>query len=155
MNAATIGRIGEQRVIEQILLSNPKLICYQPFNDEEGVDLIVRKRHGDASVMFQVKTVLEDLKEYKRFDLKIWEQDIANKPWMYLLMCILRKDTFELHDRLWVVPAREYFSNAIDSKSGNKRLEVYAGDKTDKFTACAEFRVDKMDIGTTIAKMLT
>jgi len=89
--SATIGHVAEQLVIAQILLSAPEaLCCYQPVNDEEGVDLLIRRRHGIASLLLQIKATADDLEHNKRFDLTAWDRDLPQTENMYLLQCIVR-----------------------------------------------------------------
>ncbi len=147
------GDIGEARVAELITLYGDQgLSCYQPMSDDEGLDLIVKKRGELDIVYIQVKTTYG----YKDrgFVSTIKEKNIFNKERMLIVFAYFDLSEGDLYPNIFCIPAPDFLRlSANEKKNTSDRVFTVGLNNPDK-SKYAEFMVEKRELANRILEIM-
>lgn len=147
------GDIGEARIAELITLYGDfGLSCYKPMSDDEGLDLIVKKRGGLEIVYIQIKTTYG----YKDrgFVSTIKEKNIYNKERMLVVFAYFDLSEGDLYPNLFCVPAPDLLRlTANDEKNTTDRVFTVGLNNLDK-SKYAEYMVEKRELANRILEIM-
>lgn len=147
------GDIGEARIAELITLYGDQgLSCYKPMSDDEGLDLIVKKRGGLDIVYIQVKTTYG----YKDrgFVSTIKEKNIYNKERMLIVFAYFDLSEGDLYPNLFCIPAPDFLRlTANEKKTTSDRVFTVGLNNPDK-SKYAEFMVEKRELANRILEIM-
>jgi len=153
LNTKQKGDIAEARVAELITLYGEEgLSCYKPISDDEGIDILVKKR-GVAEVAYiQVKSSFGD--KSRGFVSTVKEKTILNKRRMLLIFVYFDLTEGDLHDYVFCVPAPEFLKlTANDKKKTNDRVFTVGLKKPDQ-SKYARFLIEKRELANKILEIL-
>lgn len=149
------GNVGEARIAELITLYGPDLSCYKPITDDEGVDLIIKKRSGFNTFHLQIKSRFGTT-ENTSLIAHVKERCVKNDKAMGLVFCFFDTEDGDIWDYLWFVPAPEFIKLA--KISNNPKLgpiyKFIAGRSRKETNKWDRFLIDKRDLGNKIAEQL-
>lgn len=147
------GDIGEARVAELITLYGDQgLSCYKPMSDDEGLDLIVKKRGQLDIVYIQVKTTYG----YKDrgFVSTVKEKNIFNKERMLIVFAYFDLSEGDLYPNLFCIPAPDFLRlTANEKKNTSDRVFTVGLNNPDK-SKYAEFMVEKRELANRILEIM-
>lgn len=147
------GDIGEARVAELITLYGDEgLSCYQPMSDDEGLDLIVKKRGSLDVVYIQVKTSYG----YKDrgFVSTVKEKNIFNKERMLIVFTYFDLSEGDLFPNLFCIPAPDFLRlTANEEKNTTDRVFTVGLSNPDK-SKYAEFMIEKRELANRILEIM-
>ena len=154
LNTKQKGDIAEARVAELITLyGNEGLSCYRPISDDEGIDIIVKKRGVLDVVYAQVKSTYG----YKDrgFVSVVREKTIFNNPRMVLIFVYFDLSIGDLYDQVFCIPAHKFLeiTNNSKKKQGGRVFTVGLNnpEKSKKF---AEFMIEKRELANKIIEIM-
>jgi len=147
------GDIGEARIAELITLYGDQgLSCYQPMSDDEGLDLIV-KRRGELDIVYiQIKTTYG----YKDrgFVSTVKEKNIFNKERMLIVFAYFDLSEGDLYPNLFCIPAPDFLRlTANEQKKTAERVFTVGLNNPDK-SKYAEFMVEKRELANRILEIM-
>ena len=117
------GDIAEARISELITLyGESSLSCYKPISDDEGIDLIVKRKGELKPVFIQVKSrfISEKADTYKT---TVKENTLQDNHSMFLVFCLFNIDDGDLWRYLWLVPATDFIERADEPRNGRYNSE--------------------------------
>jgi len=153
LNAKQKGDIAEARVAELLTLyGHEGLTCYKPISDDEGIDLIV-KRRGELEVVYiQVKSSY-GYKE-RGFVSTVKEKNIVNKTRMLLVFVYFDLSEGDLFDQVFCIPAPE-FLKLTESKKRKTRDRVFTVSlKNPERSKYADFMIEKRELADKIIEIM-
>lgn len=153
LNSKQKGDIAEARIAELITLyGNEGLSCYKPISDDEGIDIIV-KRRGRLEVLYiQVKSSYG----YKNrgFVSTVKEKTIVNKSRMLMVFAYFDLSEGDLYDHLFCIPAPEFLKlTANEEKKTGDRVFTVGLNHPDK-SKYAEFMIEKRELANRIIEIM-
>lgn len=153
INTKQKGDIAEARVAELITLyGNEGLSCYRPISDDEGIDIIVKKR-GELDVVYvQVKSTFG----YKDrgFVSTVKEKSIVNKERMLILFVYFDLSEGDLFEQVFCVPAPDFLrlTHNENKKSGHRVFTV--GLNNPDKSKYSEFMIEKRELANRILEIM-
>jgi hypothetical protein len=153
LNSKQKGDIAEARVAELITLYGEEgLTCYRPISDDEGIDIIVKKR-GEAEVAYiQVKSTFGD--KSRGFVSSVKEKNIVNKRRMLMVFVYFDLTDGDIHEHVFCVPAPEFLrlTKNEDKKPGERVFTV--GLNNPDRSKYAPFLIEKRELANKILEIL-
>ena len=148
------GDIAEARVAELIMLYGDEgLSCYRPISDDEGIDIIVKRRGKLEVVYVQVKSTY-GYKRDKGFVSSVKEKTIKNKSRMLLVFVYFDLSEGDLLDYLFCIPAPEFLKlTKNENKRTDKRVFTVGLKGPDK-SKYAEFMIEKRELANKIIEIM-
>ncbi|MBU0578727.1 hypothetical protein KKE34_00605 [Patescibacteria group bacterium] len=153
LNTKQKGDIAEARVAELITLYGDEgLSCYRPLSDDEGIDIIVKKR-GEAEVAYvQVKSTFGDTS--RGFVSTVKEKTIINKRRMLMVFVYYDLTEGDIHEHVFCIPAPEFLRlTKNENKKPGHRVFTVSLNKPDK-SKYAEFLIEKRELANKILEIL-
>jgi hypothetical protein len=148
------GDITEARVAELITLYGEEgLSCYKPISDDEGIDLIV-KRRGELEVVYiQVKSTYGNQRS-KGFVSTVKEKTIKNKSRMLIVFVYFDITDGDLYEQVFCIPAPEFLKlTANKNKKTNDRVFTVGLRNPDQ-SKYAEFMIEKRELANKIVEIM-
>lgn len=153
LNTKQKGDIGEARIAELITLyGNEGLSCYKPVSDDEGIDIIAKRRGKLEVAYIQVKTSYG----YKDrgFVSTVKEKNIVNKSRMLLVFAYFDLSEGDLFDQLFCIPAPAFLKlTENEKKVTSDRVFTVSLSRPDK-SKYAEFMLEKRELANKIVEYL-
>jgi hypothetical protein len=153
LNSKQKGDIAEARVAELITLYGEEgLSCYRPISDDEGIDIIVKKR-GETEVSYiQVKSTFGD--GSRGFVSSVKEKNIANKRRMLMVFVYFDLLDGDLHEHVFCVPAPDFLklTKNENKKPGTRVFTV--GLKNPDRSKYAPFLIEKRELANKVLEIL-
>lgn len=147
------GVLAEARVAELITLYGDEgLSCYRPMSDDEGIDIIVKRRGKLESVYIQVKSSwgYGD----RGFVSTIREDFIENKARMLLVFVYFDLSEGDLYDHVFCIPAPEFLKlTENENKKPGHRVFTVGLSRPDK-SKYAEFMIEKRELANRIIEIM-
>ncbi len=153
LNSKQKGDIGEARVAELITLyGHEGLTCYKPISDDEGIDLIVKRRGKLEVAYIQVKTTYG----YKDrgFVATVKEKNVVNKARMFLVFIYFDLSEGDLFDQAFCIPAPEFLKLTKNKKKKTADRVFTVGLKHPDSSKYAEFMVEKRELANKLIEYL-
>lgn len=153
LNTKQKGDIGEARIAELITLyGNEGLSCYKPISDDEGIDIIAKRRGKLEVAYIQVKTSY-GYKE-RGFVSTVKEKNISDKSRMLLVFAYFDLSEGDLFDQLFCIPAPEFLRlTENENKKTQDRVFTVGLNSPDK-SKYAEYMIEKRELGNKIIEYL-
>ncbi len=147
------GDIAEARVAELITLYGDEgLSCYRPISDDEGIDIIVKRRGKLDVVYVQVKSTYG----YKDrgFVSAVKEKTIVNKERMLIVFVYFDLSEGDLFDQVFCVPAPDFLKLTYnDAKKDGNRVFTVGLNNPDR-SKYAEFMIEKRELANKIIELM-
>ena len=153
LNSKQKGDIGEARVAELITLYGSEgLSCYKPISDDEGIDLIVKRRGKLEVAYIQVKTSYG----YKDrgFVATVKEKNIVNKARMFLVFIYFDLSEGDLFDQVFCIPAPEFLKLTENKQKKTPDRVFTVGLKHPDRSKYAEFMIEKRELADKLVEYL-
>lgn len=143
------GDIAEARIAELITLyGDASLSCYKPLSDDEGIDIVVKRKGGNKTFYIQVKSRFnEDLKNVSVMSIK--RSTIMDSSTMGIVFCLFDTTKGDLWDYVWFVPAKKFIRLANEQDKG-QRLIFVAGKQRRESNKWDQYLIDKRDLANKI-----
>lgn len=153
LNTKQKGDIAEARVAELITLYGSEgLSCYRPMSDDEGIDIIVKKRNSLDVVYVQVKSTY-GYKD-KGFVSTVKDKSIVNKARMLLVFVYFDLSEGDLFDQVFCIPGPEFLKlTHNEKKKQGARVFTVGLNKPDK-SKYAEFMIEKRELANRILEIM-
>lgn len=149
------GDIAEARIAELVMLYGEGLSCYRPISDDEGIDLVVKKRNDSKTFFLQVKSRYGTSRNTSMI-AQVKKSNVRANKSMGLVFCFFDVDEGDIWRYLWFVPASNFVRIAQTSR--NKKLgDIYrfVAGKSKKLTnKWDKFLIEKQKLGKKIAGYL-
>lgn len=148
------GDIAEARVAELITLYGDEgLSCYQPLSDDEGIDIIVKRRGQLEVVYVQVKSTY-GYKEDKGFVSTVKEKTIQNKTRMLMVFVYFDLTEGDLYDHVFCISAPEFLKLTANKKKKTDNRIFTVGLKNPDKSKYAEFMIEKRELANKIVEIM-
>lgn len=145
------GDIAESRVAELITLyGSETLSCYKPISDDDGIDLIVKRKKNLDSVFIQVKSRYgDDPKAIYTANVKT--ETLVKSKKMFVVFCFFDKSEGDLWDYLWLIPADVFIVKANELMDG-KMLGFVSGRTRNDSNKWDKYMIEKKDLANELIK---
>ena len=154
LNTKQKGDIAEARVAELITLYGDEgLSCYRPISDDEGIDIIVKKR-GELDVAYvQVKSTFGNGSD--RFVCSVKENKILNKRRMLMVFVYFNLTYGDLHEHVFCIPASEFLKLTYnEDKIQGHRVFTVSLNRPDK-SKYAKYLIEKRELANKILEIMS
>lgn len=153
LNTKQKGDIAEARVAELITLyGNEGLSCYRPISDDEGIDIIVKKRGGLDVVYVQVKSTYGY--RDRGFVSAVKEKTIVNKERMLVLFVYFDLSEGDLFEHVFCIPAPDFLRlTHNEKKKPGYRVFTVGLNNPDK-SKYSEFMIEKRELANRILEIM-
>jgi hypothetical protein len=154
LNSKQKGDIAEARVAELITLYGDEgLSCYRPISDDEGIDIIVKKRGVLDVAYVQVKSTFGN--GSGGFVCSVKENKIANKRKMLMVFVYFDLTDGDLHEHVFCVPGSEFLKLTYnENKQPGHRVFTVSLNSPDK-SKYARFLIEKRELANKILEILS
>lgn len=153
LNTKQKGDIAEARVAELLTLYGDEgLSCYRPISDDEGIDIIAKRREKLEVAYIQVKSSYG----YKDrgFVSSVREKQIVNKERMILVFVYFDLSEGDLFDQVFCIPAPDFLRlTANEDKKQGERVFTVGLRNPDK-SKYAEFMIEKRELANRIIEIM-
>jgi len=153
LNTKQKGDIAEARVAELLTLYGDEgLSCYRPISDDEGIDIIAKRRDKLEVAYIQVKSSYG----YKDrgFVSTVREKQVKNKERMILVFVYFDLSEGDLFDQIFCIPAPDFLRlTANEDKKPGERVFTVGLRNPDK-SKYAEFMIEKRELANRIIEIL-
>lgn len=147
------GDIAEARIAELVTLyGDTSLSCYKPISDDEGIDLIVKRKQSLKTMYIQIKSRFSDNPD-AIYTATVKASSVVNRYSMALVFCFFDTEQGDLWDYVWFVPAPNFLKMANQLISG-KKLGFVAGRKKKESNKWDEYLIDKRDLANAILEQM-
>lgn len=154
LNTKQKGDIAEARVAELITLYGDEgLTCYRPISDDEGIDIIVKRRNRLDVVYIQVKSSY-GYADHRGFVSTVKDKTIINKERMMLVFVYFDLSSGDIFDQIFCIPAPDFLRLTAneDKKPGERVFTV--GLKHPDQSKYAEFMIEKRELANRIVEIM-
>ena len=153
LNTKQKGDIAEARVAELLTLYGDEgLSCYRPISDDEGIDIIAKRREKLEVAYIQVKSSYG----YKDrgFVSSVKEKTIINKERMILVFVYFDLSEGDLFDQVFCIPVPDFLRlTANEDKKPGERVFTVGLRNPDK-SKYAEFMIEKRELANRIIEIM-
>ncbi len=153
LNSKQKGDIGEARIAELITLyGNEGLSCYKPISDDEGIDIIAKRRGKLEVAYIQVKTTY-GYKE-RGFVSSVKEKNMLNKSRMLMVFAYFDLSEGDLFDQVFCIPAPDFLKlTENENKTTTDRVFTVGLNNPDK-SKYAKFMIEKRELADKIIEYM-
>jgi hypothetical protein len=148
------GDIAEARIAELITIySDEALSCYRPISDDEGIDIIVKKKSSKKIINIQVKSVW---KNKGPIVSSVKEERLNSLNDIYVVFCMFDIDKGDLWDYVWLVPGEDFKRITKEhSKERKDGLLIFVAGRSKRDTNMWDkYLIDRRDLGNKILKYI-
>lgn len=147
------GDIAEARIAELIsLYGDTTLSCYKPVSDDEGIDLIVKRKESLKTMYIQIKSRFGDNPD-DIFTATVKANSVVERYSMALVFCFFDTEQGDLWDYVWFVPAPDFLKMG-NKLQGGKMLGFVAGRKKKDSNKWDEYLIDKRELANAILRQM-
>ncbi len=147
------GDIAESRIAELLILyGSESLSCYKPISDDDGIDIIAKKKKSVKSINLQVKSRYSDGLP-SVFTATVKASTLVDHKKMAIIFCLFDTQDGDLADYLWFVPADEFILKANRLKSGSL-LSFVAGPNKKESNKWDKYMIEKKDLANKILEIM-
>ena len=154
VNSQQKGNIGESRVAELLTLyGNEGLSCYRPVSDDEGIDIIVKKRSTLDSAYIQVKTTFGP-SNGRGFVATVKDKNLITKSRMLYVFVYFDTTEGDLFDYIFCVPGPEFakLTETEDNKNNQRTFTVSLNNPEN--SKYSEFMIEKRELANKVIEYL-
>ncbi len=143
------GDIAEARVAELITLySDENLACYKPISDDEGIDIIVKRKNASDVCYIQVKASYGK----RGFIASVKDNKLLNDKRMILVFVYYDLAEGDLFDQIFCIPAPDFKRLTKLTRRGRRTFTV--GLTNPDRSKYAEFMIEKRELGNKIIEIM-
>lgn len=155
LNQKQKGDIAEARVVELITLyGNEGLSCYRPVSDDEGIDIVV-KRKGKLDIVYvQVKSTYGYGRKDRGFVSTVKEKSIVSKERMLIIFVYFDLSEGDLFDQVFCIPAPDFLRLTENKKKRTKNRTFTVGLRHPDRSKYAEFMIEKRELANRIIEIM-
>lgn len=147
------GDIAESRIAELLVLyGSESLCCYKPISDDDGIDIIAKKKKSVNSINLQVKSRYNDGLP-SVFTATVKTSTLVDHKNMAIVFCLFDTQEGDLADYLWFVPADEFILKANKLQNGSL-LGFVAGPNKREGNKWDEYMIEKKDLANKILEII-
>lgn len=148
------GDIAENRIAElTTLYGDSTLACYKPISDDEGIDLIVKRKGSLKTLYIQIKSRYGNNPD-EIFTATTKASTLEDNYSMAMVFCYFDTEDGDLWNYLWFVPAPDFVRMA-NKLEGGKKYGFVAGRQRKDSNKWDSFLIDKKDLANTIIKQMS
>jgi hypothetical protein len=154
VNSQQKGNIGESRIAELLTLyGNEGLSCYRPVSDDEGIDIIVKKRNTLDSAYIQVKTTFGP-SNGRGFVSTVKDKNLITKARMLYVFVYFDTTEGDLFDYIFCIPGPEFakLTETEDNKNNQRTFTVSLNNPEN--SKYAEFMIEKRELANKVIEYL-
>jgi hypothetical protein len=156
LNSIQKGSIAEARVAELITLYGDEgLSCYRPITDDEGIDIIVKKRGKLEVVYVQVKSTYGYGVNDRGFVSTVKEKSLMDKARLLVVFVYFDLSKGDLYDHVFCIPAPEFLKLTENEvkQTGDRVFSV--GLKNPDQSKYSEFMIEKRELANKILEIMS
>ncbi|MCX6792304.1 MAG: HTH domain-containing protein, partial [Candidatus Gottesmanbacteria bacterium] len=148
------GDVAEARVAELITIYGKEgLSCYKPISDDEGIDLIVKRKRKFEIVYVQVKSTY-GFDRNRGFVSTVKEKSLANKEKYLLVFVFYDLTQGDLFDQIFCIPSPDFLRlTQNDKKKTGDRVFTVGLNHPDK-SKYNEFMIEKRELANRIIEIM-
>ncbi len=147
------GDIAESRIAELLVLyGSESLSCYKPISDDDGIDIIAKKKKSVDSIYLQVKSRYGESSPVS-FTATVKTSALMDHKDMAIVFCFFNTEDGDLSDYLWFVPAQDFISKANKLQNG-KMLGFVAGMNKKEGNKWDQYLIEKKDLANEVIRYL-
>lgn len=148
------GDIAEARVAELITIYGKEgLSCYKPISDDEGIDIIVKRKGKFEIVYIQVKSTYGYDKN-RGFVSSVKEKTLVNKERYLFVFVYFDLTQGDLFDQIFCIPAPDFLRLTQNNlKKTGDRVFTVGLNNPDK-SKYAEFMIEKRELANRILEIM-
>jgi len=148
------GDIAEARVAELITLYGDEgLSCYKPLSDDEGIDLIVKRRGRLEVVYLQIKSTY-GYKQDRGFVSTVKESKLIDKTRNIIVFVYFDLSTGDLYDQIFCIPVPDFLKLTHNEKKKEGHRVFTVGLKNPDRSKYAEFMIEKRELANKIIEIM-
>ena len=147
------GDIAEARIAELITIyADQALTCYKPISDDEGIDLLVKKKKSSKTINIQVKSIWT---KGGPVVTSVKEDRLARQNEIFIVFCVFDVDKGDLSEYVWLMSAKDFKKQTKHlKKRKDGRLVFVAGRGRRATNIWDKYLIDRRDLGNEILKRL-
>jgi hypothetical protein len=139
------GDIAESRIAELLVLyGSESLSCYKPISDDDGIDIIAKKKKSTDSIFLQVKSRYGEGFPVS-FTATVKTSAFMDHKHMAVVFCFFNTEEGDLSDYLWFVPAGDFIKKA-NRLLGGTMLGFVAGMNKKESNKWDQYQIEKKDL---------
>lgn len=147
------GDIAESRIAELLVLyGSESLSCYKPISDDDGIDIIAKKKKSTDSIYLQVKSRYGENSPVS-FTSTVKTSAFMDHRNMAVVFCFFNTEEGDLSDYLWFVPANDFIAKANKLLNGTM-LGFVAGMNKKEGNKWDQYLIEKKDLANEVIKYL-
>ncbi len=148
------GDVAEARVAELITIYGKEgLSCYKPISDDEGIDLIVKRKSKFEVVYIQVKSTY-GFERNRGFVSTVKEKSLANKERYLLVFVFYDLTQGDLFDQIFCIPSPDFLRlTQNDKKKTGDRVFTVGLSHPDK-SKYTDFMIEKRELANRIIEIM-
>ncbi len=147
------GDIAESRIAELLVLyGSESLSCYKPISDDDGIDIIAKKKKSTDSIFLQVKSRYGESSPVS-FTATVKTSAFMDHKHMAVVFCFFNTEEGDLSDYLWFVPAGEFIEKA-NKLLGGTMLGFVAGMNKKEGNKWDQYLIEKKDLANKVIRYL-
>lgn len=144
------GDIAEARIAELVTMyAKQPLACYRPISDDEGIDLIVKRKGHLKTVCVQVKSVW---RQTGPVVASVKETSLTSQKDISIVFCMFNVDKGDLWEYVWLVPAKDFLKKTNPRSDGLRVFVAGLGRK--ETNTWDKYLIDRRDLGNEIINEL-
>lgn len=148
------GDIAESRIAELLVLyGSESLSCYKPISDDDGIDIIAKKKKSIDSIYLQVKSRYGENSPVS-FTATVKTSALMDHKHMAIVFCFFNTEEGDLSDYLWFVPAKDFILKANKLQKG-KMLGFVAGMNKKEGNKWDQYLIEKKDLANEVIRYLS
>lgn len=154
LNTKQKGDIAEARVAELITIYGKEgLSCYKPISDDEGIDIIVKRKSKFEIVFIQVKSTYGYDKN-RGFVSSVREKTLANKERYLFVFVYFDLTQGDIFDQIFCIPAPDFIrlTQNEQKKTGDRVFSV--GLQHPDRSKYSEFMIEKRELANRIIEIM-
>ncbi len=148
------GDLSEARVAELITLyGNEGLSCYKPISDDEGIDIIVKRRGKLEVVYVQVKSTY-GYRNGRGFVSVVKERILADKMRNILVFVYFDLTEGDLYEHVFCIPVPEFLKLTENDKKKTAERVFTMGLVHPENSKFAKYMIEKRELANKIVEIM-
>lgn len=147
------GDIAESRIAELLVLyGSESLSCYKPISDDDGIDIIAKKKKSTDSIFLQVKSRYGEGFPVS-FTATVKNSALMDHKHMAIVFCFFNTEEGDLSPYLWFIPASDFIKKS-NKLLGGTMLGFVAGMNKKESNKWDQYQIEKKDLANKIIEYL-
>lgn len=147
------GDIAESRIAELLVLyGSESLSCYKPISDDDGIDIIAKKKKSTDSIFLQVKSRYGEGFPVS-FTATVKASALMDHRHMAIVFCFFNTEEGDLSPYIWFVPAGDFIKKSNKLLNGTM-LGFVAGMNKKESNKWDQYQIEKKDLANKVIEYL-